>query len=72
MKLTNLQNGRTVVLLVNDHMSAHTGGGIVMDISTRVCRELKFDRGGEAQVKLEVLTSTATPTTAATAPYPGH
>lgn len=66
VKLTNLHNGRTIVLLVNDRMSAHTGGGIIMDISTRACRELKFDRGGEARVKLEVLSATVTTATAAT------
>jgi peptidoglycan lytic transglycosylase len=57
VKLTNLKNGRTVVVLVNDRMSAHTGGGIIMDISRRACRELKFNRGGEARVKLEVVSA---------------
>jgi len=59
VKLTNLQNGRTVVVLVNDRMSAHAGGGIIIDISRRACRELKFGRGGEAKVKLEVVSGNA-------------
>jgi rare lipoprotein A len=66
VKLTNLDNGRTIVLVVNDRMSAHAGGGIITDISTRACRELKFDRGGEARVKLEVLRATVTTAAAAT------
>jgi rare lipoprotein A len=66
VKLTNLHNGRTIVLLVNDRMSAHTGGGIIMDISTLASRELKFDRGGERRVKLEVLNAPVTTATAAT------
>jgi rare lipoprotein A len=56
VRVTNLKNGRSVVVLVNDHMSAHARG-IIMDISRRACRELRFGRGGEAKVKLQVLSS---------------
>lgn len=57
VRVTNLKNGRSVVVMVNDHMSPHAGG-IIMDVSRRACRELKFGRGGEAKVKLQVLSST--------------
>jgi peptidoglycan lytic transglycosylase len=57
VKVTNIENGKSVVLLVNDHMSAHAGGGIIMDISHRACTKLKFGRGGEARVKVEVVSS---------------
>jgi rare lipoprotein A (peptidoglycan hydrolase) len=30
-----------------------------MDVSQRACKELKFPRGGEAKVKLEVVSSNA-------------
>jgi rare lipoprotein A len=56
VKVTNIENGRSVVVTVNDHMSAHAGG-IIMDISQRSCKELGFPRTGEAKVKLEVLGS---------------
>lgn len=52
VRVTNLENGKSVVVLVNDRMSAH--GKIVMDVSERACRELKFGPSGQARVKLEV------------------
>ena len=57
VKVTNLENGKSVVVLVNDHMSSR--GKIIMDISGRACDELHFGPGGEARVKLEVEPSTA-------------
>ena len=57
VKVTDIENDQTVVVLVNDRLSAHAGGGIIMDISQRACRELKFGPGGKAKVKLEVLSS---------------
>jgi rare lipoprotein A len=56
VKVTNLENARSVVVTVNDHMSAHAGG-IIMDISQRACKELGFPKTGEAKVKLEVVSS---------------
>ncbi len=53
VKVTNTGNGKSVVVLVNDHMSAHAGG-IIMDISERACKELQFPKGGKAKVKLEI------------------
>ena len=54
VKLTNLENGRSTVVTVDDRLSAHAGD-IMIDISKRACKELEFPRGGEAKVKLEVL-----------------
>jgi rare lipoprotein A len=59
VKVANLDNGQSVVVRVNDRLPAHAGGGIIIDISHRACKELKFGRGGEAKVKLEVLNSNA-------------
>jgi len=60
VKVTNLQNGKSVVVVINDHMASHEK--IIMDISRRACRELDFPAGGEAKVKLEVVPSTAAAT----------
>jgi len=54
VKVTNVENGKSVVVVINDHLSAHASGGIIIDISQRACKELGFGRGGEAKVKLEV------------------
>src|SRR5579863_712610 len=56
VKVTNLENGRSVVVLSDDRMSKHAGG-IIMDVSKRACTELGFGHGGEAKVKLEVVNS---------------
>jgi rare lipoprotein A len=50
VQVTNIKNGRSVVVLVNDLLPAHAGGGIIMDVSHRACTELRFGRGGEARV----------------------
>jgi rare lipoprotein A len=54
VKVTNVKNGKSVVVVVNDHMSSHSRG-IIMDVSRKACKELKFGKGGKAEVKLEVL-----------------
>jgi rare lipoprotein A len=60
VKVTNLENGKEVVVTVNDHMSAHAGGGrIIMDISQRACKELGFPRSGESKVKIQVVSSSS-------------
>jgi rare lipoprotein A len=56
VKVTNLENGRSAVVTVNDRMSAHAGG-IIIDISQRACKELEFPKTGEAKVKIEVVGS---------------
>ena len=55
VRVTNVENGLSSVVTVNDRLSKHVGGGIIIDISQRACRELKFPRTGEAKVKLAVL-----------------
>ena len=52
VKVTNLENGKSVVVVINDKMSSH--GKIIMDVSQRACDELAFGPGGKAKVKLEV------------------
>jgi rare lipoprotein A len=52
IRITNLENGKSVVVVVNDRMTAH--GKIIMDISERACKELHFGSSGEAKVKLEL------------------
>ena len=52
VKVTNLENGKSVIVVINDEMSAH--GKIIMDVSQRACDELAFGPGGKAKVKVEV------------------
>jgi len=54
VKVTNVENGKSVVVLVNDHMSGHGHREVIMDVSQQACKELEFGRGGKAKVKLEV------------------
>ncbi len=51
VKVTNLKNGKSVVVVINDRMKS---GKIIMDVSQRACKELEFGSGGKAKVKLEV------------------
>ena len=52
VKVTNLENGKSVVVVINDKMSAH--GKIIMDVSQRACDELAFGPGRKSKVKVEV------------------
>jgi rare lipoprotein A len=52
VRVTNLENGKSVVVVVNDRMSSH--GKIIMDVSRRACKELQFGPSREAKVKLEL------------------
>src|SRR5215469_7986022 len=61
VRVTNVENGKSVVVLVNDHMSGHHRK-IVMDLSQEACKELEFGKGGEAKVKLEVEPPGSAPT----------
>jgi rare lipoprotein A len=61
LQVTNLENGRSVIVLVDDRLSEHAGR-IILDISRRACQQLKFPRGGEARVKFQVLTTSASAT----------
>lgn len=53
VKVTNIENGQSVVVTVNDHLTASRG--IIMDISKQACTDLKFPHGGKAKVKIEVV-----------------
>jgi rare lipoprotein A len=58
VKVTNLENGRSVVVLIDDRLRRHAGRGIIIDLSHRACTKLEFGREKEARVKVEVLDST--------------
>lgn len=51
VKVTNLKNGKSVVVVINDRLKA---GKIITDVSQRACKELGFGSGGRGKVKLEV------------------
>lgn len=53
VKVTNLANGKSVVLTVNDHMAGSKHRKIIMDISQEACKELDFPKSGEAEVEVE-------------------
>lgn len=53
VKVTNLGNGRTVVLRVNDRGPYH--GGRVLDVSEAAAEELGFKRLGTAKVRIDLL-----------------
>ena len=54
VKVTNVENNKSVVVTVNDRMAASNPS--VIDVSRRAADELGFteSRGGKAKVKLEV------------------
>lgn len=54
-RITNLKNGKSVVVKVNDR-GPHTKGHIV-DLSWRAARELGMIRAGLAQVRVEAVDS---------------
>jgi rare lipoprotein A len=56
VKITNIENGKSVVVLINDKMAKHARG-IIVDVSKRACKELGFGHRGEAKVKIEVVNS---------------
>lgn len=53
VRLTNLKNGRTVVVTITDRGPFRRGR--IVDVSRRAARELGFLRAGVARVRLEVL-----------------
>lgn len=54
IRVTNIRNGRSVLLTVNDR--GPFVGGRVLDVSYRAARELNFVRAGLAPVRLETIT----------------
>lgn len=53
VRVTNLENGRSVVVRVNDRGPFIDGR--ILDVSRRVAQMLKFHRKGTTQVRVEVL-----------------
>lgn len=53
VKLTNLENKKTVVVKINDRMARHNGN--LIDVTAKAARELDFLKMGVARVKLEVV-----------------
>jgi rare lipoprotein A len=57
LKVTNLRNGRTVRVRVNDRgpIKKHRAQGVIIDLSEQAARELGFKRQGKTRVKTEVV-----------------
>src|SRR5499433_482346 len=56
VKVTNLDNGKNVVVTVNDRMKP--GNPAVIDVTRRAAQDLGFTKTGKAKVKLEVESKT--------------
>ncbi len=56
VKVTNLDNGKSVVVTVNDRMKP--GSPAVIDVTRRAAQDLGFTKTGKAKVKLEVESKT--------------
>lgn len=52
VKVTNVANGKSVVVTVNDRMAANNPA--VIDVTRRAAEELDFAKDGKAKVKVEV------------------
>jgi rare lipoprotein A len=52
LRVTNLENNKSVVVTVNDRM--RTANPVVVDVSYRAAQELGFTKSGKARVKLDV------------------
>ena len=52
VKVTNVDNGKSVVVTVNDRMAASNPA--VIDVTRRAAEELDFVKTGKAKVKVEV------------------
>ena len=53
VRVTNLENGRSIVLTVNDR--GPFARGRIIDVSRRAAQLLAFERNGTAKVKVEIL-----------------
>src|SRR5262245_5894767 len=51
-RVTNLENGKSVVVTVNDRMKP--GNPAVIDVTRRAAQDLGFAKAGKAKVKVEV------------------
>lgn len=63
VRVTNLANGRSVVVRVNDRGPFHAGR--IIDLSYTAALKLGYVEAGSAQVEVEVLTPGGAPTAAA-------
>ena len=52
VRVTNLENGKSVVVTVNDRMKP--GSPAVIDVTRRAAQDLGFAKAGKAKVKVEV------------------
>src|SRR5499426_2780460 len=52
VKVTNTENGKSVVVTINDRMKSSNPA--VIDVTRRAAQELGFTKTGKAKVKLEV------------------
>ena len=52
VKVTNVENGKSVMVTVNDRMAASNPA--VIDVTRRAADELGFTKSGKAKVKVEV------------------
>jgi rare lipoprotein A len=52
VKVTNIENGKSVVVTVNDRMAATNPA--VIDVTKRAAEDLGFAKSGKAKVKVEV------------------
>ncbi|MCB1687580.1 MAG: septal ring lytic transglycosylase RlpA family protein [Halioglobus sp.] len=52
VKVTNLENGNSVVVTVNDRMASRNKNTI--DVTRRAAQELGFEHRGKAQVSIEL------------------
>ena len=52
MRVTNIENGKSVVVTVNDRMKP--GNPVVIDVTRRAAQDLGFIKAGKAKVKLDV------------------
>ena len=55
VRVTNLSNGRSVVVTINDRGPFGRDRSRVIDLSKAAARELDFMKSGWARVKIEVL-----------------
>lgn len=58
VRITNVRNGRTVVLKITDHM--HPKNKRLIDVSASAAKELGFYRRGLAKVKVEIVEKRST------------
>ena len=52
VRVTNLENGKSVVVTINDRMKP--GSPVVIDVTRRAAQDLGFAKAGKAKVKVEV------------------